>query len=151
MPLPRIIMSVHQSPPFSSVSMIKEDGYSRPSHCLIKCIQYCYNRDRNFLAHILQPNCNMVPTKTKELLHMLVWQSRPSCSNCVPCFGKTALWCYATCRNAKIIPGGLCHNRVSQRLLDPINERGDFVRGIKTFTEEITHFTFYLLYSNLRH
>lgn len=45
-----------------------------------------------------------------------------SCSNYVPWFGEVALWCNITCRDAKVFPSSLCHDRVCKRCLGPILE-----------------------------
>ena len=92
----------------------------------------------------------LIPRQKGELLHVLVWQFHPSCCNNAPRFGEAALWCRATCEDAKVFPGGLCHDRISKRRLGTIFERERFGRRFHSFRVEVVHFMFYLVYSFLR-
>ena len=71
----------------------------------------------------------LVPWQKRKFFHMLVWQSRPSCSNYMSRFGEVALWCSTTWGDAKVFPGGLCHDRVPEGRLGPILEGGRFGGG----------------------
>ena len=99
----------------------------------------------------MTPNTSSLDSKTKKkFFHMLLWQSRPSCSNYMPRFGEAVLWCSTACGDAKVFLCCLCHHGVSQRRLGPIFERRRLGRGVHTFGVEVVHFAFYLAFSFFR-
>ena len=57
----------------------------------------------------------------------------------------------ATCGDAKVFLGGLCHDRVPKRRLAPILGGARLGGGSSSLRVEVVHLTFYLVYSFLRH
>ena len=81
---------------------------------------------------------------------MLLWQSRPSCSNYMHHFGEAALWCSTACRDAKVISRQLVPWWCISEMVGPnIRERtvwgGEFIRlEWKSFTSRsILAFSFF--------